>query len=223
MFSSPRWVLAAATTAAVLVLAGCASSGAVAGSSTSPSSSAISTKAAMPSDARMSSGAMASPGETGAMSGDTMAMTAPTAAQAAWKKLPITDSSGKTFTIGDLKGKPVFLEFFATWCPTCRAQLKTTNAAAQKAGSNAVFIALSVETDLNVSDVAKYRSENNFDNVTFAVMSPAMLAAVVACFGNDAANPPSTPHVLVSSRGAVGNLHTGTEAADAITASLTGA
>lgn len=219
MFSSPRLVLAAATTAVLLVLGGCGSSGAVSGSSASgptASSSVVTTKAPVNSDAPMSSDTMAMPG-------DTMAMTAPTAAQAAWKKVPITDSSGKTFTIGDLQGKPVFLEFFATWCPTCRAQLKNTNAAAKQAGSNAVFIALSVETDLNSSDMAKYRSENNFESVDFAVMSPAMLAAVVACFGNDAANPPSTPHVLVSSRGAVGNLHTGMEAADAITASLTGA
>ncbi len=157
------------------------------------------------------------------MTNDTIAMAGVTAAQAAWKKLPITDSVGKTFTIGDLQGKPVFVEFFATWCPNCRSQLQNTNQAAQQAGPNAVFLALSVETDLNASDMAKYKADNNFGSVDFAVMSPAMLAAVVACFGHDAANPPTTPHVLVSSRGGVGNLHTGMEDASTITASLTGA
>ncbi|WP_353649971.1 redoxin family protein [Nakamurella sp. A5-74] len=202
MFSSPRRAIAAASAAAVLVLAGCGSSGTAAvGSAPGP--------AAASSNAATGSGAVAAPADT--------------AEQAAWKKLPITDVSGKTFTIGDLQGKPVFVQFFATWCPSCRAQLTSTNAAAQQAGGNAVVLALSVETELDVADVAKYSSDNNFDAVTFAVMSPEMLAAVVAAFGNNAANPPSTPHVLVSSSGAVGELSTGAEATDAITASLTSA
>lgn len=138
----------------------------------------------------------------------------------AWTQLSITDSQGKTFTIGDLAGKPVFLEFFATWCPSCRAQLAKTNQAAEQAGSKAVFLAISVETDLSAADMAKYKSDNKFNAVAFAVMTPDMLSAVVAAFGHDAANPPSTPHVVVSSDGAVGDLSTGPEDPASIVASL---
>lgn len=84
----------------------------------------------------------------------------------------------------------------------------------------AVFLAISVETDLSAADVAKYKSDNKFNAVAFAVMTPDMLSAVVAAFGHDAANPPSTPHVVVSSDGAVGDLSTGPEDPASIVASL---
>ncbi|MDX1511281.1 MAG: hypothetical protein R3249_08040, partial [Nitriliruptorales bacterium] len=56
---------------------------------------------------------------------------------------------GSTFTPADFAGKTVFVETFATWCSKCRAQLGDTNQAAAQAGDRAVFLILSVETDLD--------------------------------------------------------------------------
>jgi len=141
---------------------------------------------------------------------------------ALWQTLPVTDSEGKTFTLGELTGTPVFVEFFATWCPTCRAQLGSTNAAATTAGSTATFVALSTETDLGPADMAKYKADNAFDDIRFGVMSPQLLAAVVDALGHDAANPPATPHVVVSATGEVGELQTGAADPATILGSLAG-
>ena len=140
---------------------------------------------------------------------------------APWQKLSVTDvRTGEAFTLGDIHGKPVYVENFATWCPNCRKQLGNVQQAAKAAGDKAAFVALSVETDLSAAKVAKYAKDNGFDDVRFAVMTPEMLAAMSEAFGKTAVNPPSTPHVWVSSAGKVGALATGYEDAAKLATNL---
>jgi thiol-disulfide isomerase/thioredoxin len=141
------------------------------------------------------------------------------AALPAYQTLPITDVDGATFTLHDFAGSPVFVEAFATWCPSCRAQLGVTNEAAATIGDDAVVLALSVETDLAPADVAAYADDNGFDNIRFAVVSPEMLGALVDAFGNSIANPPSTPTFVIDAMGHAGELATGgVEAGDIVAA-----
>ena len=135
---------------------------------------------------------------------------------AAWQSLELTDVDGKTFTLNDFMGKPVFVENFATWCPNCRAQLGDTNAAAAELGDDAVFIALSVETDLSASDVAEYAADNGFDHIRFAVMTPEFLAAISDHYGNNSINAPSTPHYIIDTHGVAGEMATGKQSTGSI-------
>ena len=139
---------------------------------------------------------------------------------AAWQQLTLTDVDGVAFTLGDFIGKPVFVENFATWCPKCRSQLDTTNDAAGELGADAVFIALSVETELSANDIAEYADDNGFGNIRFAVMTPEFLAAISDAFGNSSINPPSTPHFVIDSRGGAGELDTGSVGAGEIVEAL---
>jgi thiol-disulfide isomerase/thioredoxin len=139
---------------------------------------------------------------------------------AEWQLIEVTDTGGETFTIADLAGRPVFVENFATWCSNCREQLEATQAAAEQAGDEAVFLALSVETELSVEDMAEYRDDNGFDAIRFAVMSPELLAAMDAAFGGTALNPPATPKVAVAADGAAGELVTGPESTEEILGTL---
>jgi peroxiredoxin len=43
-----------------------------------------------------------------------------------------TTLDGETFTLSELRGKPVVLNFWATWCPPCRAELPELQAAAER-------------------------------------------------------------------------------------------
>lgn len=140
----------------------------------------------------------------------------------AWQTIEITDVDGASFTLADFVGTPVFVETFATWCPNCREQLQATNAAAEQLGDQAVFLALSVETGLSSSEVAEYASDNGFGAVRFAVLTPEALAAFVDGLGQSAANPPSTPKVVIDAMGHAGELSTGFESADDIVAQVTG-
>ena len=145
---------------------------------------------------------------------------ASTAAPSDWRGVEITDVDGKTFTVADLEGTPVFVENFATWCSNCKKQLGKTQQAAADLGKKAVFLALSVETDLDPADVGAYAKDNGFDDIRFAIMSPEMLLAMKKAFGTSALNPPSTPKIAITADGTVGELVTGFEEPDEIAAAL---
>jgi thiol-disulfide isomerase/thioredoxin len=161
----------------------------------------------------------AAPSEPAA-GGDSSAGDEPSTDFADWQLIEVTDTGGETFTIADLAGRPVFVENFATWCSNCRDQLRATQDAAAAAGDDAVFLALSVETELDVDDMADYQRDNGFDDIRFAVMSPELLAAMDAAFGTSALNPPSTPKVAVAADGTPGELVTGSESSEQILNSL---
>ena len=180
-------------------------------------------------DGDSSSGAADTPAPTtttsAAVDGVTETTGAPAAAAdtadfAEWQLIEVTDTTGETFTIADLAGRPVLVENFATWCSNCRTQLGATQDAAELAGDDAVFLALSVETELDLGDMEEYQRTNGFSDIRFAVMSPELLAAMDAALGTSALNPPSTPKVAVGADGTAGDLVTGAESAEEILSSL---
>ena len=90
-------------------------------------------------------------------------------------------------------------------------------------GDGAAVVALSVETDLSPDAVAEYAVDNEFPDIRFAVMSPELLAAFVEAFGTTAANPPSTPKIIIDASGVAGEMTTGQESTEQLVEQLTAA
>jgi peroxiredoxin len=57
-------------------------------------------------------------------------------------------ADGRTITDRDLRGKVVLLDFWATWCPPCRASIPEVRETAKKfSGDNFVLISVSIDSD----------------------------------------------------------------------------
>lgn len=55
-------------------------------------------------------------------------------------ELAVTDIHGKSFTLADLKGKVVLLDFWTTWCPPCREDASNLDKLYQKYGEHDLAI-----------------------------------------------------------------------------------
>ena len=67
-------------------------------------------------------------------------------ATAAAPDFTLQDNSGKQVRLVDLKGRVVLLEFWATWCPPCRAEIPTIERLHTQYGSKGLTIlAISVD------------------------------------------------------------------------------
>ena len=64
----------------------------------------------------------------------------------------LTDQYGQTHTFSDYKGKTVFLNFWATWCPPCKSEMPDIQALYEKYGEN--------QEDLIVLGVANPKTED---------------------------------------------------------------
>lgn len=80
----------------------------------------------------------------------------------------LTDLEGNSVTLSDLKGKVVFLEFWATWCPPCRESLPHTQSLSQheKAKSDDLVV-LAINAREEVEQVKQFMKEKGF---TFHVL-----------------------------------------------------
>jgi peroxiredoxin len=66
----------------------------------------------------------------------------------------LTGLDGQTFTLSELRGKPVVLNFWATWCPPCRAEMPELQAASERLQGEVAIIG--VNQGENAQQVAAF-------------------------------------------------------------------
>lgn len=73
-----------------------------------------------------------------------------------------TDARGKTATTADLKGKVVFVNFWASWCPPCRAEMPSLESLYQKFKTDERVVFLFMNEDNDRNKAVQYLQKNHF-------------------------------------------------------------
>ena len=123
-----------------------------------------------------------------------------------WMNTELNDiSTGETFKISDFEGKPVLLESFAVWCPTCTKQQKELKKLHEEVGDSVVSIALDTDPNEDEKKILNHIQENGF-NWYYAVSPIEMTQSLISEFGNGIISAPSAPMILICEDGSYRKL-----------------
>ena len=104
----------------------------------------------------------------------------------------VVDLDGKSVDLGQYVGKqPVLLEFWATWCPLCKALEPSLKAAHAKYGTAVKFVAVGVGVNETPASIKRHLAA---DPLPFPVLFDANGAAVRAY------QAPTTSYIVVLDR-----------------------
>jgi thiol-disulfide isomerase/thioredoxin len=72
------------------------------------------------------------------------------------------DAKGNVVSLADLKGKVVFINFWATWCPPCLAEMPSVNKLHQQFGNDKEVVFLMVDADSNFEKAQAYMDRKKY-------------------------------------------------------------
>lgn len=81
------------------------------------------------------------------------------------------DASGNVIDLGELKGKVIFLNFWATWCPPCLAEMPSVNKLYEQFGNDKDVVFIMVDADSNLAKSQKYMDKKGYKLPIYQVAS----------------------------------------------------
>lgn len=72
------------------------------------------------------------------------------------------NTDGKILNLSDQKGKVIFMNFWATWCPPCIAEMPSVNELYEKLKNNKNIIFIMVDADHDFSKSAPFMNKHQF-------------------------------------------------------------
>lgn len=79
--------------------------------------------------------------------------------------LTFSDPEGNTLALADLKGKPVLINLWATWCAPCKREMPLLDNLADELGEDVKVLTVSQDRESRQSEVIAFFAERNFRNL----------------------------------------------------------
>ena len=80
--------------------------------------------------------------------------------------------NGELLNLSENKGKVYFINFWATWCPPCRAEMPSINKLASKIEKKDKISFIMVDVDHKMNESVKYMQKNSFNLQVYSSVSP---------------------------------------------------
>ncbi len=81
------------------------------------------------------------------------------------------DAKSKIVSLGDFEGKIVFLNFWATWCPPCLAEMPSVNKLYQQFENDGEVVFLLIDADGNFKKAQDYMDRKKYKMPVYAIAS----------------------------------------------------
>lgn len=82
-----------------------------------------------------------------------------------------TDPAGRLVDLESLKGKVIFLNFWATWCPPCQAEMPSINKLYSQFKNDPKVVFLLVDADSDIPKAQKFLDKKKYDLPVYQVAS----------------------------------------------------
>ena len=110
----------------------------------------------------------------------------------------LTAADGRPVRLSDYRGKPVWLNFWGSWCPPCRAEMPDLQAAYERLHAKGLEL-LAVSLNEPAEDAARFAALNN---ATFTILSDPRRENTGAAY--PIANFPT--HILIDEEGIIRDI-----------------
>ena len=110
--------------------------------------------------------------------------------------LKLIDRDGNITSLEDLKGKVIFMNLWATWCPPCIAEMPSIDKLHEEMGDEVAFVMLSLDQDFELAKSFDNRKGYNLPIYAPASNMPAMYnsSAIPTTYVIDAAGNLALTH-----------------------------
>lgn len=132
-----------------------------------------------------------------------------------WMQKTLNDvSTGEAFSIGQFD-KPVLLESFAVWCPTCTTQQKEIKKMHEDVGDSIISISINIDSQEDQEKIQSHIDKHDFDWY-YAVAPTDLTRSLKDEFGSSILVAPRAPMVLVCPNGDFKRLADGVKTAQTL-------